>query len=108
MRAQDFTQSRMHQMCRGVIAPRRIALLDIDFRCDRVADFDCTFFNFDLMNDQTLHGRIGVNNLCDEGSTTCVSRWVKQNPYIANLSTAFSVERRLIENHFSFVSYTEL
>ena len=54
MTTQDFTQSRMNQMRGRVIPSRSIALFDIDFSRDRVADFQSSFFNIDLVNDQTL------------------------------------------------------
>jgi hypothetical protein len=38
MRAERPPQRRVEQMRRGVIAPRRIAALNIDFRCHEVTD----------------------------------------------------------------------
>ena len=40
----------MDQVRRGVIAPRRVALLDIDFGGDGIADFDRTFFDLHFVN----------------------------------------------------------
>ncbi len=62
VRAQHFTQRRMHQVRRRVIASRGIALFDVDFSRDCVANFQGALFNLDLMNDQALGGRVGVEN----------------------------------------------
>ena len=54
VRSQNFTQRGMHQVGRGVIASRCIALFDINFSRNSIADFKSAFFNFDFVNDQTL------------------------------------------------------
>ena len=54
VRAQNLAQRRMHQVRRCMIASRRVALFDVNFSSDSVANFQGSFFDFDLVNDQTL------------------------------------------------------
>ncbi len=42
--SQNFTQRGVHQVRRSVIASRRIALLDVDFGRDDIADFETRLF----------------------------------------------------------------
>ena len=57
----------MNQMRGCVITSRRVALFDVDFSRDDVADVQNPFVNFDLVDDQALSWRIGINNRRNEG-----------------------------------------
>ena len=54
VRSQNFTQRGVHQVSRGVIASRRVALFDVDFSRDDIANLKTPFLDFDLVDDQTL------------------------------------------------------
>src|SRR5437588_7413635 len=124
MSAQDFTQSRMNQVGRRVIAPRRVTLFDIDFGSDRIANFQGSFFDCDLVDDKALRRRMSIDNLRNESGTRILrvihgrdaratfattfrsevstargSGWVPhadQLTYVTNLATALGIERSLI------------
>ena len=44
VRSQNFAQRRVHQVRRRVIASRGVALLDVDFSRNRVANFQAFLF----------------------------------------------------------------
>ena len=51
--------------------------------------------------------RVGIEHVRNEGSTTGVSGWVNERANVANLPTAFGIERRLAENHFAFIALVQ-
>ena len=51
MTAEHFTQGRMDQVRRRVIAARRVARDNVNFGSDLVACFERSFFDSDLMED---------------------------------------------------------
>ena len=62
VRPEHFTQGGMHQVSGRVIAACGIALLNINFRNNGIADFQGPFLDFDFVNDQPLRRRVGINN----------------------------------------------
>ena len=108
MTAQDFTQSRMGQVRRRVIAPRRVALLNIDFSSDIVANLQSSFLDFNLVNDQTLSRRISIEHRRNEVRTACGSGRAPNAANIPDLTAGLGVERRLIENDFAFIAFIQI
>src|SRR5215831_7350627 len=108
----------MHQVRCRVIAPRSIALRDIDFGRDRVTDLKRTCFNLNLMNNQALNRRIGVDNRRSEVRTIRGSGWARFGPpgtargsdnlaHVADLAAALGIEGRLIEDDLTLIAFTQ-
>src|SRR5947199_10639373 len=87
----------MHQVRGRVIAPRGIALFHIDFSRDGIADFQSSAFNLDPVDNQALNRRISISNNRTQISTT-------QLADIADLATALSIKRSLIQDNLTFAA----
>src|SRR5437762_13612742 len=100
----------MDQMRRRVIAPRRVAFFHIDFRSDRIAGLQSSFFDSDLVNDQTLCRRVSISYRRNQGTARCevstirVSGWVNEVTHVSNLATGFRIKGCLIEDGFAFLA----
>jgi hypothetical protein len=53
MAAQNFSQSRMYEMRRRVIAPGRVALFHIDLRNNFIAKLERPVIDFDFVNNHS-------------------------------------------------------
>src|SRR6185436_5480570 len=84
---QNLTQRRMHQVRSGVVASRRVTLLDVDFSRHRIANLKTSFLDFDLVNDQTLRRRVSIEN------DSQLAHWTNHQANISDLSTTLGIER---------------
>ena len=100
MRPQHLAQSRVHQVRRRMIPPRRIPLLHIHPRRDHLANFQTPLFDFDLMNDQPLRRRISINDF----RTHVLAH---EHAHIPHLPAALRVKRRVIQDDFSLVALAQ-
>src|SRR5437764_14089556 len=104
----------MDQMRGRVIAPRGVAFFHIDFRSYRIAGFQSSFFDSDLVNDQTLCRRVSISYRRNQGTARCevstirVSGWVNEVTHVSNLAARLSIEGSLIQNRFAFLALAQL
>src|SRR5262245_59876595 len=97
----------MNEMRCRVIATGGVAFLDVDVSGDRVAGFDSASFDFDFMKDQTLGRREGIKYGRNQRRRSCGLRRLIDLSHITNLTTAFSIERSLIENDLAFLALVQ-
>src|SRR5258705_864251 len=83
-----------------MIASRSVTLLNVDLRGDNFAGLQSPLLNSHLVNDQTLCRRERIFYSCDRVSTNKLS-------HIAHLATTLSVEGCLIQDHFTFFTFTQ-
>ena len=91
VRAENFLQSRVNQMRRRMIPPRRIAFLHINRRRNFITNFYRTTFDFRLMQNDSRNRRKCIENFD-------VRVCIKKPARIADLSARFGVKRRFIQN----------
>src|SRR5215813_9651983 len=89
----------MHQMRGCVITARGVALFHINVSLDYVPDRDFSFDDFHLVHNQTLCGRIGVNDLGQHLRTS-------ECAHVADLPATLCIERSLIEDEFAFLTFS--
>src|SRR5215218_544697 len=101
MYSQHLTQRRMHQVCRGVIASRCVALLDVDVSRNGISNLKTPLLNFDLMYDQTLRRGVSIEN----GSQLVC--WTNYDAHVSDLAAALGVKRRVVEHDLALFTFAQ-
>src|SRR6185295_11825338 len=99
--SQNLTQRGVHQVCRSVIASRRITLLDVDVSRDRITNLETSFLDFDLMDDQTLRWRVSIEN------SRQLVRWTNDDANVSDLPATLRIERRVVEHDLAFFTLAQ-
>ncbi|CCZ21808.1 putative uncharacterized protein [Acetobacter sp. CAG:977] len=99
MVAQNFAQRRLKQMRHGMMARRRRTTVFVNFHQNVLADAQRTFLHHALMNKQIADFLLRVFN--NENRISARGN----NTRIADLSARFAIERSLIRNNRSFLSF---
>src|SRR5258705_12826232 len=98
--SQNLTQGCVHQVRRCMIASRSVTLLNIDLGGNDVGDFQSSLLNSYLVNDQALCRRERIFHSCYRVSTDKLS-------HIAHLATTLSVKGGLVQDYFTFFTFTQ-
>ena len=101
VRAEHFAQRRVQKVRRRVVAPRRVALLDVHYRAHGVEHAQVSAVNFHAVNDEAADGR--GRRVEDDG----MRRARDEHAGVADLTAGLGVEGRAVEDDLALLALAQ-